>query len=142
MSASFEKKGLDDNLVDRIFGNEMERYDPFMALHALQQDEATIENNSDTGNDNEQEQQQQELLLDVLLPPIRIYHGSADMTVPQESSETFYRELRKSIPHERRLSFVSYPGWSHTDPILEGPMDADQSLHRDLFNDVRIWTDS
>jgi prenylcysteine alpha-carboxyl methylesterase len=138
MSKSFEKKGLDDHLVNRIFGNEMDQYDPFLALQELQQ----------SGNIALSETDDSKLLptpissLQDLLPPVRIYHGSADMTVPLESSRTFYQELQKSIPDENRLSFVSYSGWSHTDPILEGPMDANQSLHQDLFNDLVGWTNS
>ncbi|KAG7347409.1 carboxylesterase [Nitzschia inconspicua] len=124
MSDSFQKKGLDDHLVDRIFGYEIDKYDPFLAVKGLQETA-----------DGQQ-------LLSQELPPIRIYHGTSDKTVPHDSSKTFYHDLKKSIGEEERLSFVSYLGWSHTDPILEGPMDADQTLHRDLFRDVRKWTGS
>jgi prenylcysteine alpha-carboxyl methylesterase len=124
MSDSFQKKGLDDHLVDRIFGFECDKYDPFAVLEEFH------------GS-----QEGRQLLLENL-PPIRIYHGTADKTVPHEDSKAFYQELKKTIEDEQQLAFVSYPGWSHTDPILEGPMDADQSLHRDLFHDMRKWTGS
>ena len=123
MQESFVKKGLDDHLVDRIFGHENDKYDPILAIHEFQ----------NTDDDSDRIFQE--------LPPIRIYHGTADQTVPHSSSETFYTELRKSIKQDERLGMVSYPEWSHTDPILEGPMDADQTLHRDLFNDVLRFTD-
>jgi prenylcysteine alpha-carboxyl methylesterase len=122
MADSFQKKGLDNHLVDRIFGYENDKYDPFIVLKEFQ------------------DFQDGEHLLMEELPPICIYHGTADRTVPHESSETFYQELKRSIADEQKLNFVSYPGWSHTDPILEGPMDAEHSLHRDLFNNVRDWT--
>jgi hypothetical protein len=76
---------------------------------------------------------------------IRTYLWSAEMTVPLESSKKFqHQKLQKSIPDKNRLSFVSYSGWRHIDPILEGPrLDADQLLHQDLFNDwVGRWTSS
>jgi prenylcysteine alpha-carboxyl methylesterase len=123
MEESFKKKGLDGHLVDRIFGFENEKYDPFLALSEFQK----LENRERVSKE---------------LPPIHIYHGSKDITVPYEGSETFYRELQKLVEDEKKLSFVTYPGWSHTDPILEGPMDADQSHHRDLFDDVKEWTAS
>mmetsp|Transcript_10968 Transcript_10968/g.26123 ORF Transcript_10968/g.26123 Transcript_10968/m.26123 type:complete len:308 (+) Transcript_10968:1-924(+) len=40
------------------------------------------------------------------------------------------------------VQLVLYDGWSHTDPILEGPMDADHTFHYDLFCDVKRWTTS
>jgi prenylcysteine alpha-carboxyl methylesterase len=124
MVDSFQKKGLDNQLVNRIFDFQNDKYDPFIVLKEFQDFQDGVQ------------------LLVEELPPIRIYHGTADRTVPHESSETFYRELKRSIVDGQKLDFVSYPGWSHTDPILEGPMDADQSLHRDLFNNVREWTGS
>jgi acetyl esterase/lipase len=122
MQESFVKKGLDNHLVDRIFGHENDKYDPIIAIQEFQ--------NTDYSDRIFQE-----------LPPIRIYHGTADQTVPHSSSEAFYTELGKSIKQDEKLGMVSYPEWSHTDPILEGPMDADQTLHRDLFNDVVKFTD-
>lgn len=126
MEQTFTRKGLDADLVDRIFGYEAENYDPFLALEEFQTDSRSSQS-----------------WLHKELPPIHIYHGTDDRTVPYDGSERFHQQLRTALGEENHdLSFVTYPGWSHTDPILEGPMDADQSLHRDLFDDVRGWTNS
>lgn len=124
MTESFRRQGFDDNMVDRMFGFEKDMYDPFLALQEFQSAE-----------------QIQKFLYEV--PPIHIYQGTEDKTVPHEVSETFYRELLKTASgDENSVTFVSYAGWSHTDPILEGPMDADHRLHKDLFDNVNKWTTS
>eukprot|EP00979_Chaetoceros_neogracilis_P014271 scaffold4503_cov334-Chaetoceros_neogracile.AAC.1 len=102
--------------MDRMFGFEKDKYDPFLALQEILREE-------------------QIQILSNELPPIHIYHGTDDKTVPYEVSETFHQELSNHMTGEIYVSFVTYSGWSHTDPILEGPMDADHRLHRDLFND-------
>merc|ERR1712196_644420 len=35
-----------------------------------------------------------------------------------------------------------YDKWSHTDPILEGPMGGEHQLHKDVFDVVIKWTQS
>jgi prenylcysteine alpha-carboxyl methylesterase len=126
MEQTFLNKGLDAKIVDRIFGHETEKYDPFLALEEFQSDRTRNQSS-----------------LSTYLPPIHIYHGTADSTVPFEGSEMFFQALQRAlVDDDHDVSFVTYPGWSHTDPILEGPMDANQSLHRDLFDNVRVWTDS
>jgi len=120
ITQSFQRLGFDDESIHRMFGFEKDRYDPFLALQNLRTEE-------------EKEQFRNEL------PPISIYQGTEDKTVPYEVSEAFYRELRQVTLD---VSFVPYVGWSHTDPILEGPMDADHRLHKDLFDDVNKWSNS
>ena len=123
MTEGFRRHGFNDDTMDRMFGFEKDKYDPFLALQEILREE-------------------QIQILSNELPPIHIYHGTDDKTVPYEVSETFHQELSNHMTGENYVSFVSYSGWSHTDPILEGPMDADHRLHRDLFNDVKNWTDS
>lgn len=123
ITASFERLGFDHDLVDRMFGFEKDNYDPFLLLQDFENSELKEKFFNE-------------------LPPIRIYQGTEDMTVPYVVSESFYEELRKTTKDEKSVSFVAYTGWSHTDPILEGPMDADHRLHKDLFHDVNEWTTS
>jgi prenylcysteine alpha-carboxyl methylesterase len=117
MQQTFAKHGLDTALVDRIFGNERDAYNPHMIVQeCIANDTALAE----------------------YLPPMRIYHGSLDKTVPPDGSVDFVRELeRAAVP----VQFHMYEGWSHTDPILEGPMDADHRFHRDVYAAVQEWTD-
>lgn len=120
ITENFQRLGLDDESVHRMFGFDKDRYDPFLALQNLR-------------SEAEKEQFRKEL------PPVSIYQGTDDKTVPYEVSEIFYRELSQ-VAFD--VSFVPYVGWSHTDPILEGPMDADHRLHKDLFDDVNKWSTS
>jgi prenylcysteine alpha-carboxyl methylesterase len=116
MQQTFVKHGLDKALVDRIFGGERDAYNPYMIVQEC------IANNT---------------ALAECLPPMRIYHGSRDKTVPPDGSVDFVRELeRAAVP----VQFHMYEGWSHTDPILEGPMDADHRFHRDVYAAVQEWT--
>eukprot|EP00586_Coscinodiscus_wailesii_P007626 CAMPEP_0172522920 /NCGR_PEP_ID=MMETSP1066-20121228/293384_1 /TAXON_ID=671091 /ORGANISM="Coscinodiscus wailesii, Strain CCMP2513" /LENGTH=232 /DNA_ID=CAMNT_0013305959 /DNA_START=539 /DNA_END=1240 /DNA_ORIENTATION=+ len=117
MQDHFHRRGLDRNIVSAIFSNRIEDYSPTHMLHELQK---TFGRNAGK-----------------LFPPICVIHGDAD----------------KSVPHEGAIEFVScltdigadttmklYKGWSHTDPILEAPMDGDQRLHIDIYNLVKLWT--
>jgi len=123
LTASFRRLGFDDALVDRMFGFDKDNYDPYLALQEFQRSEL------------------KHRFLEEL-PPIRIYHCTDDKTVPQECSESFHREILNIASKEKSVSFVSYEGWSHTDPTLEGPMDGDHRMHKDLFDDVKEWTTS
>jgi len=123
MTESFQRQGFDNDIIDRMFGFERDKYDPFLALKEFQ----NVERKSTFLHE---------------LPPFKIYHGTDDKTVPYKVSDTFFQELQKTLTDEKSVSFDSYSGWSHTDPILEGPMDADHRLHKDLFNDVQRWTQS
>lgn len=121
MQASFSSHGLDDLLITRIFGNREKEYDPYQLVVQCQQENR---------------------ILSGLLPPIRIFHGTSDKTAPCHNAEQFAKELNKIIGDDNVVPLSLYQGWSHTDPILEGPMDADHRFHRDLFGAVVEWTHS
>jgi hypothetical protein len=38
--------------------------------------------------------------------------------------------------------FVKNSSWSHTDPIIEAPMEGNHRHHRDLYNLICKWTRS
>ena len=117
MQQTFVKHGLDKALVDRIFGGERDAYDPLKIVQECISNDTALAD---------------------YLPPMRIYHGSRDKTVPPDGSVDFVRELeRAAVP----VQFHMYEGWSHTDPILEGPMDADHRFHRDVYAAVQQWTE-
>ena len=119
MEHTFGRYGFDKHLVDRMFGGDRENYDPQRILSSLQQN-----GHQSTLN----------------LPPIRIYHGSLDQTVPTVCSETFYAMLQNVVVDRTQISYTCYEGWSHTDAILEGPMDADHRFHKDIFHAIQEWT--
>mmetsp|Transcript_1776 Transcript_1776/g.2075 ORF Transcript_1776/g.2075 Transcript_1776/m.2075 type:complete len:488 (-) Transcript_1776:120-1583(-) len=119
---SFSRLGFDTGFVDRMFGFERDEYDPYFKVQQLLSTE------------------QHDIFFDELPPNIQIIHGTIDQTVPHEVSESFYQQLLNHSTDDRYLSFVSYKGWSHTDPILEGPFDADHRFHKQLFDNVQNWT--
>jgi len=121
ITQSFQRKGFDEKMVDRMFGFEKDLYDPLLTLKEF----STVEERGKFAKE---------------LPPISIYHGTEDKTVPNEVSEAFYRELSQVVTDEKSVSYVTYVGWSHTDLTVEGPMDGDHRFHKDLFDDVNKWT--
>jgi hypothetical protein len=126
MSKSFQKHGLDNHIVDRIFGAEMASYHP----RGLLDGEFHIENSRDGDSSS----------LPIRFPPMRAFHGGADKTVP--SCDEFFDVLRRRIdfPAAMAFSYTIYPNWSHTDAIIEGPMIAEHTFHRDIYEAVKEWT--
>jgi acetyl esterase/lipase len=125
MSKSFQKHGLDKHTVDRIFGSEVSRYDPRWLL-------------DNAGTD-----------APLRLPPVRVYHGDADKTVPACDDFCMLLQHRleaSAVPPSggshapSPFAYTMYPGWSHTDAIIEGPMMANHTFHRDVFDAVVEWT--
>ena len=114
MNQTFRKHGMSNSLTSRIFGGQMASYDPQQLV---------------------EETDMSTLHLD--LPPIRIFHGTADKTVPYQGSIAFATALRDA---GISVDCILYDGWSHTDPILEGVFDADHRFHRDLYNLLQLWT--
>jgi prenylcysteine alpha-carboxyl methylesterase len=123
MSRSFQKHGLDKHIVDRIFGCDVSQYDPRWLLDNARTD------------------------VPLRLPPMRVYHGDADKTVPtcDDFCLLLQQRLEASAPSGASVAtspftYTIYPGWSHTDAIIEGPMMANHTFHRDLFDAVVEWT--
>lgn len=118
MQDIFHRHGLDRNIVLLMFGNHLDRHSP---THLVEQCQHFC---SRTDGD---------LSLDYLLPPFVIVHGTADKTVPYSGAEEYAACLRDAGV---RVTSTNYAGWSHTDPILEGPMCGDQTFHRDCYDFV------
>ena len=120
MQGSFQKYGLDSHMVDRIFGGQKVDYDPFRLVEEFGKSTASLQ-----------------FTLASALPPIRIYHGDKDKTVPHQGSVDFSRALQDA--GVVNVQFESYHGWSHTDAILEGPMRADHRFHEHVLQAVQEW---
>lgn len=72
-----------------------------------------------------------------IFPKLCVIHGTSDKTVPVEEAIEFLSLLSNlQIPALSKM----YPGWSHTDPILEKPMLGNHLYHRDVYELVRRWT--
>ena len=121
MQSTFQRHGLDEHIVNRLFDGQGNAYTPTQIL-------ATCPRRSLTNK----------------LPPFEIYHGTMDKTVPFHGSQEFCRQLECVVDNKEKdaVVFCSYDGWSHTDGILEMPMDANHRFHKDVFDAVQHWTDS
>jgi hypothetical protein len=143
----------DQGLIDRMFGFKMKDYDPQVLLTQC----CDLVQQEQQGSEQAQEQQHH-LFVSHYLPPVAIFHGTNDKTVPFQGSRMFYRTLvqlpqlddgdeEEQPPHSLPLSSSTksstelhlYTGWSHTDPILEGLFDGDHRFHVDLNRLVKQW---
>jgi len=120
MQNTFREHGLDDEIVDRVFAGQGPAYEPMQLARECQKLNYDL-----TGK----------------IPPMIIMHGTADITVPHHGSVTLCEELEKVVDNGT-VEFISYDGWSHTDGILEMPMNANHRFHRDVFDTVKDWTSS
>eukprot|EP01041_Mallomonas_annulata_P007750 gene7750-15854_t len=66
-------------------------------------------------------------------PPVALFHGCRDHSIPASVSMDFARVLRNAGV---RTSLVLYSDWGHTEAILEGPLSGDESLAHDVRNCV------
>jgi len=119
MQSTFRRHGLDEDIVDRVFDGQGDAYTPTRIAR---------------------ECQRQHYDLSGKIPPMTIIHGTADITVPYHGSSTFHRQLGAVVNDETAVKFVTYDGWSHTDGILEMPMNANHRFHKDVFDAVKDWT--
>jgi acetyl esterase/lipase len=53
------------------------------------------------------------------LPPTVILHGTADKSVPIDNARQFYKVAKAA---GMDVELIEWPGYSHTEPIVEGPM--------------------
>mmetsp|Transcript_14195 Transcript_14195/g.39315 ORF Transcript_14195/g.39315 Transcript_14195/m.39315 type:complete len:507 (-) Transcript_14195:282-1802(-) len=117
MSQTFRKHGLGDHVMDNMFGDcQQDDYDPLRLVQQIEQGYPSMPP----------------------LPPIQVWHGAKDATVPchcaQEFAQTLIRATKSTdIP----VGFRMYESWTHTDGILEGPMSGNHEFHRELARAVQ-----
>ena len=119
MGRTFSRHGFDNRLVDRVFGHDLESYDPTQVVQRLLTEHPAG--------------------LAEYLPPIRIYNATSDRTVPHDLALSFHEHFSNLVSG---TELFAYDGWSHTDAILEKIMDADHRFHRDVFRAVEEWTET
>uniref|UniRef100_A0A7S4JTP5 BD-FAE-like domain-containing protein n=1 Tax=Odontella aurita TaxID=265563 RepID=A0A7S4JTP5_9STRA len=169
MQPHLHKHGLDKNLVRAIFGgggdnNKLERYSPVhIAKKCAKASQRNRNRNRKQGKGKtDGEGGGDAPTMEELLPPTKLIHGTIDKTVPWRECEDFASALLSACSTNgrkkdadgdadadaslggatttRRISTLLYEGWSHTDPILEGPMIGDQRFHREVYDRVKQWT--
>ncbi|RHY96834.1 hypothetical protein DYB35_003076 [Aphanomyces astaci] len=69
-----------------------------------------------------------------LFPSMHLFHGTADRTVPWTSSQSFVDAL-VGVGIDAHIKF--YTGKTHTDPIIEDPIQGDDPLLSDILAIIR-----
>ena len=123
MQDIFHRHGLDRNIVSLMFGNNLDRHSP---THLVEQCRHLCDRADGSLS----------LSLNDVLPPFYVVHGTADKTVPYCGAEEYSSCLRDAGV---RVTSKNYEGWSHTDPIIERPMNGVHTFHRDVYDFVRQW---
>lgn len=124
----FHMHGLDRGLISAMFDHNIQSHSPNHLLARLQKAALECPNRSPTVAKSP---------LSGLLPPFCVIHGTNDATAPYQGSVEFASQLHRA---GASLDTISYKGWSHTDPIIEAPMDGDHRFHHDVYNLVKLWT--
>jgi len=125
---SFDKYGLESTTLDSMFEGKISDYDPIRLQQRLKDMEK-----EDLVSAVGKEEAFHQAICDPAPTRIAIVHGTADATVPIVGSIEMAEMM--GIPCK------TYSGWSHTDPILEGPMDGDHQFHRDIVSRVASLSD-
>ncbi|KAL7577354.1 hypothetical protein ACA910_002088 [Epithemia clementina (nom. ined.)] len=148
MDQTFRRHGLSKTVLQGMFAGRP---------NDSQQQEQKIQRPPQCSDDfdpfllvQRQLQQQQPQASPLQLPPIQIWHGQRDATVPWQSAEMFGQALAtlqsssssSSSTNNKTtaVDFTLYPTWTHTDAILEGPMSGSHEFHKELFDMVQEWT--
>lgn len=151
MEKYFHERGLDARILKWIMQSDLERFSPCNLpfrddlLHLIREQGRDIPSHpayvackraAATSQGAELAQQPKSAAFDEqesigrLLPPVALFHGEIDKSVPYTVAVEFAENLKLAgvVTHLR-----IYEHWSHTDPILEGPMGGDDSLCYDMM---------
>ena len=122
---NFEKKGLPSSIVNAIMNNDMKYYSPSIQLQQM------IHHSWNDGK----------MCANYInnLPPIYLFHGKADKTVPWTSTQEFYILLTTLYDNSnvKKRHIVKYFNTkSHTDVIIEDPIGGSNSVYDDIDDDL------
>lgn len=126
-------RGLDTSILSWICNNDIDRNSPTLRLREI----GPRFKKHGLGRNFRKENHKRTIPIN--FPPVALYHGSNDLTVPSVISEELAVELDKFDLH----SYVNiYPDLSHTDLILEGPLLGENQLLRDIIDVIHRLTGS
>ncbi|OQR88204.1 isoprenylcysteine alpha-carbonyl methylesterase ICME-like [Thraustotheca clavata] len=106
----FHDHGLDRSVLARIMNNDILHHSPTDRVTKLGSNQST------------------------LLPSIHLFHGTADRTVSWHSSAKFAQVLQAA---GATVHVKYYANKTHTDPIIEDPIEGDDPLLNDVIAIVR-----
>ena len=143
MDATFQRHGLSKAVLKGMFSQNNQNPNDYDPLVLVQRQQEQQENKSNVGPPPPPPLE---------LPPIQIWHGLRDATVPWQSAETFGNALNKALllssssspslsnNNHNKVVIRLFPSWTHTDAILEGPMSGRHEFHKQLFDIVHEWS--
>ncbi|OQS01709.1 isoprenylcysteine alpha-carbonyl methylesterase ICME-like [Achlya hypogyna] len=106
----FHEHGLDRRVLGRIMNNDILHHSPTDRVRQLPKQLAAA------------------------LPTIHLFHGTADTTVNWKSTQLFARVLNKA---GATVHVKYYADKTHTDPIIEDPIQGDDPLLNDVIGIIR-----
>lgn len=133
LQSHLHHRGLDASILDQVCRGDVRRYSP-IALVSLLQQIADADADAETEDGTEKGASRDRKCALKTMPPVALFHGCQDKSVPASVSIAFARTLRQAGV---RTSVVMYSEWSHTDAILEGPLGGDDRLSCDVVSCIR-----
>lgn len=141
LGAHLHARGLDDSIVKALCaGGSATRWSPTALLRERERLREISTGRSTRESTGEGVGHERISFQDKPLPfEVVLFHGTLDATVPVTSSVDLIKVLHgmgggSSPVCEHRA--VLYEGWSHTDAILEGPMEGNQMLVQDIHQAI------
>lgn len=134
LKSHFQQRGLDASILQWICRGDVARYSP---TELLRQFSRGVEDSLPppvaalfTSNPSSSSSSHPPAGPLAAFPPVLLIHGSKDKTIPVSISAELEQVLTSGgCP---LVSALTYSGWSHTDPILEGPLAGDLRLFQDI----------
>lgn len=137
VSGSNDNDLIDDIAKSVAASDDLDVFEIWSPYHLVKKCQTEYTSLISDGNANRSNNNERIDQLKDIFPKLCVIHGTADKTVPVEEAIEFLSLLSNlQIPALSKL----YPGWSHTDPILEKPMLGNHLYHRDVYELVRRWT--
>ena len=123
LQATFDKNRWDRPLLDCLFGNQLPQHDPYKFLDTL----AFKKHDSDTTSS------------ETPLPPIHLFHGAADRTIPVQGAYLFCEDF---IQHHRDFDYTIYNDFTHIQANVQGPFRGDHRFAKNVFDLMQEWVPS
>ena len=153
LAPEMTKRGLHPSIVEYLASGDLESISPTLLLARVQRTGSSRRRRSRSPAHNAQKPKTSQATAHaaaahatyaahapgLLLPPMALFHGTADSTVDWRQSQSFGAVLREVGAHVVRERY--FRGKSHTDPILEDPLgggiDAADPLLEEVLRLVR-----
>lgn len=139
LASHLHNRGLDFSIINWICNDDVANYSPTTLLTNYIKSKLTSTNNAESTDRCNSNTNTDELSSNILehLTPIALFHGSDDATIPVSISTELSSILQR---HGATSSYKIYKGWSHTDAILEAPLNGTMRLLFDMSEVIHTGT--